>query len=201
MSAIGEVYKVAKAQTLIALCSTVPGYWFTVLFIDIIGRFTIQLVGFFFMTVFMFALAIPYHHWTLHNNRIGFVVMYSLTFFFANFGPNATTFVVPAEIFPARLRSTCHGISAAAGKAGAIVGAYGFLYAAQSRDPKKTDAGYPAGIGIRYSLIVLGVINLLGMAFTFLVPEPKGKSLEELSRENEEEIEPTTNTSNRTVPV
>ncbi|MBA0767192.1 hypothetical protein Gotri_016122 [Gossypium trilobum] len=120
MNAIHEVYKIARAQTLIALCSTVPGYWFTVALIDIMGRFAIQLMGFFFMTVFMFALAIPYHHWTLEPNRIGFVIMYSLTFFFANFGPNATTFVVPAEIFPARLRSTCHGISAAAGKAGAI---------------------------------------------------------------------------------
>lgn len=200
MNAIGEVYRVARAQTLIALCSTVPGYWFTVAFIDIIGRFAIQLMGFFFMTVFMFALAIPYHHWTLHDNRIGFIIMYSLTFFFANFGPNATTFVVPAEIFPARLRSTCHGISAAAGKAGAIVGAYGFLYASQSTNPKLTDPGYPTGIGIRNSLIVLGVINFLGMVFTFLVPEPNGKSLEELSGENEEdEVEPTT--ANRTVPV
>ncbi|GJV23302.1 inorganic phosphate transporter 1-4-like protein, partial [Tanacetum coccineum] len=160
-------------------------------FIDIIGRFAIQLMGFFFMTVFMFALAIPYHHWTLHDNRLGFVIMYSLTFFFANFGPNATTFVVPAEIFPARLRSTCHGISAAAGKAGAIVGAYGFLYASQSTNPDKTDKGYPPGIGIRYSLIVLGVINFLGMVFTFLVPEPNGRSLEEMSGENEEEMEPT----------
>ncbi|CAN4091849.1 unnamed protein product [Withania somnifera] len=183
MNAVQEVYKIARAQTLIALCSTVPGYWFTVAFIDIIGRFTIQLIGFFFMTVFMFAIAIPYHHWTLKENHIGFVVMYSLTFFFANFGPNATTFVVPAEIFPARLRSTCHGISAAAGKAGAIVGAYGFLYAAQNKDPTKTDAGYPAGIGIKNSLIVLGVINALGMICTFCVPEPKGKSLEEASQE------------------
>ncbi|CAH1412382.1 unnamed protein product [Lactuca virosa] len=201
MNAIGEVFRVARAQTLIALCSTVPGYWFTVAFIDIIGRFAIQLMGFFFMTVFMFALAIPYHHWTLHDNRIGFIIIYSLTFFFANFGPNATTFVVPAEIFPARLRSTCHGISAAAGKAGAIVGAYGFLYASQSSDPKKTDAGYPPGIGIKNSLIVLGVINFLGMLFTFLVPEPNGKSLEELSGENEEDDEVQQTTSNRTVPV
>ncbi|KAJ0609838.1 putative ABC-type phosphate transporter [Helianthus annuus] len=201
MSAIGEVYRVAKAQTLIAIFSTVPGYWFTVFFIDRMGRFAIQLMGFFFMTVFMFALAIPYHHWTQHENRIGFVVMYSLTFFFANFGPNSTTFVVPAEIFPARLRSTCHGISAAAGKAGAIVGAYGFLYASQSTNPKKTDAGYPTGIGIRYTLIILGVVNALGLLFTFLVPEPNGKSLEEMSGENEEDIEPTANTTNRTVPV
>ncbi|XP_059445422.1 low affinity inorganic phosphate transporter 1-like [Corylus avellana] len=174
MSALEEVFRIARAQTLIALCSTVPGYWFTVAFIDKIGRFTIQLMGFFFMTVFMFALAIPYHHWTLEANRIGFVVIYSLTFFFANFGPNATTFVVPAEIFPARLRSTCHGISAAAGKAGAIVGAFGFQYAEK-------------GIGVKSTLIILGVVNFLGIVFTFLVPESKGRSLEEMTGEGEEE--------------
>ncbi|XAR57422.1 Phosphate-transporting ATPase [Bertholletia excelsa] len=206
MNAVHEVFRVAKAQTLIALCSTVPGYWFTVALIDIIGRFTIQLMGFFFMTVFMFALAIPYDHWTHPKNRIGFVVMYSLTFFFANFGPNATTFVVPAEIFPARLRSTCHGISAAAGKAGAIVGAFGFLYAAQSTDKTKTDAGYPPGIGVKASLIVLGCVNFLGVLFTFCVPEPKGKSLEELSGENDDDgAEVSTSEQpgsyNRTVPV
>ncbi|AEE82693.1 inorganic phosphate transporter family protein [Arabidopsis thaliana] len=70
--------------------------------------------------------AVPYHHWTLPANRIGFVIFYSFTFFFSNFGPNATTFIVPAEIFPARIRSTCHGISAASGKAGAMVGSFGF---------------------------------------------------------------------------
>ncbi|KAG6774590.1 hypothetical protein POTOM_021950 [Populus tomentosa] len=185
MNAIDEVYRIARAQTLIALCSTVPGYWFTVAFIDRMGRFAIQLMGFFFMTVFMFALAIPYNHWTHKDNRIGFVVMYSLTFFFANFGPNATTFVVPAEIFPARLRSTCHGISAASGKLGAIVGAFGFLYLAQNKDKALADAGYPAGIGVKNSLLVLGVVNFFGMVFTFLVPESKGKSLEEMSGENE----------------
>lgn len=199
MNAIEEVQKIARAQTLIALCSTVPGYWFTVFLIDRIGRFTIQLIGFTMMTVFMFALAIPYHHWTLPGNHIGFVVLYSLTFFFANFGPNATTFVVSAEIFPARLRSTCHGISAACGKVGAMVGAFGFLYLAQPQDKTKADAGYPAGIGVRNSLIVLGVVNLLGLFFTFLVPESKGKSLEEMSRENEDSTEE--GADNKTVPV
>ncbi|XP_019181461.1 PREDICTED: inorganic phosphate transporter 1-4-like [Ipomoea nil] len=203
MNALEEVYRIARAQTLIALCSTVPGYWFTVALIDKMGRFAIQLMGFFFMTVFMFILAIPYTHWTHKDNRIGFVIMYSLTFFFANFGPNATTFVVPAEIFPARLRSTCHGISAAAGKAGAIIGAFGFLYAAQSSDPKKTDAGYPPGIGVRNSLIVLGCVNFLGILFTLLVPESKGKSLEEMSKENggEEESGSEMRAQGRTVPV
>lgn len=187
MNAIHEVFKISRAQTLIALCSTVPGYWFTVFLIDRIGRFTIQILGFAMMTIFMFALALPYNHWTHPDNRIGFVVMYALTFFFANFGPNATTFVVPAEIFPARLRSTCHGISAASGKAGAIIGAFGFLYLAQSPDPTKTDEGYPPGIGVKKSLIVLGVVNLLGLLFTFLVPEAKGRSLEDMSQENEDD--------------
>ncbi|KAF8014393.1 hypothetical protein BT93_H0275 [Corymbia citriodora subsp. variegata] len=174
MSALEEMYRIARAQTLIALCATVPGYWFTVALIDRIGRFIIQLMGFFFMSVFMFALAIPYHHWTLHENRIGFVVMYSLTFFFANFGPNATTFVVPAEIFPARLRSTCHGISAASGKAGSLLGTFGFVYAVDN-------------IGLRKTLMILGGSNFLGVLFTFLVPEAKGRSLEEISGEEEEE--------------
>ncbi|KAF7850619.1 hypothetical protein BT93_L5194 [Corymbia citriodora subsp. variegata] len=188
MNAIEEVFKIARAQTIIALCSTVPGYWFTVATIDHLGRFFIQMMGFGMMSIFMFAIAIPYHHWKEHS-KIGFVVMYSFTFFFANFGPNATTFIVPAEIFPARLRSTCHGISAAAGKAGAIVGAFGFLYAAQ--DPNKPDPGYKkgAGIGVKNALLVLGGINIAGMLFTLLVPEPKGRSLEELGGENMDETQ------------
>ncbi|XP_020201805.1 probable inorganic phosphate transporter 1-5 [Cajanus cajan] len=209
MNAIQEVFRVARATALIALCGTVPGYWFTVAFIDHLGRFFIQIMGFFFMTVFMFALAIPYHHWAKKEHRIGFLVLYAFTFFFANFGPNATTFVVPAEIFPARLRSTCHGISSAAGKAGAIVGAFGFLYASQDKDPKKRDAGYPAGIGMKNTLILLAVVNCLGLFFTFLVPESKGKSLEELSGENEDEEgnnhheqqQQGASSSGRTVPV
>ncbi|XP_042518055.1 inorganic phosphate transporter 1-4-like [Macadamia integrifolia] len=202
MNALEEVFKIARAQTLIALCSTVPGYWFTVGFIDIIGRFWIQLMGFFMMTLFMFALAIPYDHWH-HHNHLGFVVLYAFTFFFANFGPNATTFVVPAEIFPARLRSTCHGISAAAGKAGAIVGAFGFLYAAQNKDKALADAGYPAGIGVRNALFMLGVVNFFGMLFTLLVPESKGRSLEEISGENDDNdaVAQTSYDTNRTVPV
>ncbi|XP_004974252.1 inorganic phosphate transporter 1-6 [Setaria italica] len=192
MSALEELFRIARAQSLIALCGTVPGYWFTVALIDVVGRFKIQMMGFFFMTVFMLGMAFPYQHWT-SNHVAGFVVMYGFTFFFANFGPNATTFIVPAEIFPARLRSTCHGVSAASGKLGAIVGSFGFLYLAQSKDPAKTEHGYPAGIGVRNALFLLAGCNALGLLFTLLVPESKGKSLEEMSGDNDRD--------NRTVPV
>ncbi|MCO5606073.1 hypothetical protein L7F22_060260 [Adiantum nelumboides] len=179
MSALEEVYKISRAQALIALCSTVPGYWFTVATIDWLGRFTIQLMGFAMMTAFMFGLSIPYYA-LRDGQHLTFVVLYAFTFFFANFGPNSTTFIIPAEIYPARFRSTCHGISAAAGKAGAIVGAFGFHYAAQSRVEGQQDAGYPTGIGVRASLVMLGIINALGFLFTFLVPETKGRSLEDI---------------------
>ena len=191
MSAIEEVFKISKAQTLIALCGTVPGYWFTVLFLDHIGRFAIQLMGFSFMSVFMFALAIPYTHWTNTKNKIGFVVLYAITFFFSNFGPNTTTFFVPAEIFPARLRSTCHGISAATGKIGAIAGSLEFSYASESKNKTLDDAGYPPGIGMQNTLLILQGINAEGVFFTFLVPESKGKSLEELTGEIDEDREET----------
>ncbi|XP_042510890.1 inorganic phosphate transporter 1-4-like [Macadamia integrifolia] len=187
MNAIEETYMVARAQTIIALCGSVPGYWVSVALIDRIGRFAIQLMGFFMMTVFMLGLAIPYNHWTTPGNQAGFVIMYALTFFFANFGPNTTTFVVPAEIFPARFRSTCHGISSACGKAGAIIGAFGFLYAAQSPNKSLDDAGYPPGIGVKNALFVLAGADFLGFLFTFLVPEANGRSLEEISGDGEEE--------------
>lgn len=187
MSALEEVFKISRAQALIALCSTVPGYWVTVVTIDWLGRRRIQLMGFAMMTAFMFGLSIPYY--TLREgHQLTFIALYAFTFFFANFGPNTTTFIIPAELFPSRLRSTCHGISAAAGKAGAIIGAFGFLYAAQSSKEGEQEAGYPTGVGVRAALIILGVINCLGFFFTFLVPETMGLSLEQLSGENNVEV-------------
>ncbi|CAA2990066.1 inorganic phosphate transporter 1-11-like [Olea europaea subsp. europaea] len=52
----------------------------------------------------------------LPNNRKSQMGVYGVTCFFANFGHNSTTFVLPAELFPMRVRSTCHMQSAASGK-------------------------------------------------------------------------------------
>jgi PHS family inorganic phosphate transporter-like MFS transporter len=52
-----------------------------------------------------------------------FIALYGLTFFWSNCGPNTTTFVLPSECFPTESRATCHGMSAAAGKVGAVIGA------------------------------------------------------------------------------
>lgn len=52
-----------------------------------------------------------------------FLVVYGLTFFFCNGGPNTTTYIMAAESFPTGIRATCSGWSAAAGKSGAAIGA------------------------------------------------------------------------------
>lgn len=62
--------------------------------------------------------------------------------------------------------------------------AFGFLYATRSKNPNKTDPGCSPGVGVQNALIILGVANFLRLMCTLLVPEIKGKSLEELSCEN-----------------
>lgn len=183
VNAYKEAFQVAKVQALIAVCSAIPGYWATVFCIDRIGRVRIQMMGFFFMAAGLLAIGIPYYStWDDQGKNVGFMFLYGLTFFFANFGPNTTTFIVPAELFPARFRSTCHGISGAFGKVGAIVGSVGFLWASHNKKEK----GYPKAIGMKYSLVILAGVCFIGVAVTyFFTRETKGRSLEE--NENEDD--------------
>jgi PHS family inorganic phosphate transporter-like MFS transporter len=60
INALEEMYHLSKAMSLIALVAIVPGYWFTVFFIDRIGRFIIQLGGFLLMSIFMAILGFKY---------------------------------------------------------------------------------------------------------------------------------------------
>ncbi|MED6225909.1 Low affinity inorganic phosphate transporter 8 [Stylosanthes scabra] len=191
MNAIREVYELSRAMFVVALLTTVPGYWCTVFFIDKIGRYTIQLVGFLAMSVSMWFLGHNYGDYRgqsecgpdarteyCNGKPQMFAILYGVSLFFANFGPNSTTFIVPAELFPARFRSTCHGLSAAAGKSGAIIGAFLVQNYIDNSDNRTK--------GMKKAILGLSVINLIGFFCTFLVPETQGRSLEEISGENKE---------------
>ncbi|KAL7555848.1 hypothetical protein ACA910_017350 [Epithemia clementina (nom. ined.)] len=72
-------------------------------------------------------------YWTDLRRRspLLLVILYGMTFFFANYGPNTTTFVLPALVYSPECRSTWNGFSAAAGKLGALFGATFFAPAAR----------------------------------------------------------------------
>ena len=54
------------------------------------------------------------------------IIIYFGSSFFGQCGPNCTTFLIPAEVFPTEMRSLCHGISASCGKLGALFAAIMF---------------------------------------------------------------------------
>jgi MFS family permease len=147
----------------------VPGYIVAILLLDKTGRRRIQWVGFFMMSLmFLLIGLIP----AVTQNAAPFILLYGISYFFTEFGPNTTTFVYPAEIFPVEVRTTGHGISAGAGKMGAFVGAYLF--------PDMLASSW----GVRGAEIVAGIVAAAGLLLTVtLLPEPRGRSLEELSAE------------------
>eukprot|EP00658_Telonema_sp_P-2_P047632 TRINITY_DN36236_c0_g1_i1.p1 TRINITY_DN36236_c0_g1~~TRINITY_DN36236_c0_g1_i1.p1 ORF type:complete len:428 (+),score=67.57 TRINITY_DN36236_c0_g1_i1:185-1468(+) len=114
---------------------SMPGYILSILFLDSIGRKRLQCWGFVLVAV-LFAIMSSIHKHLLDNTTL-YIALYSLTFLFVDFGPNVTTFIIPVEAFPTPMRATCHGVSAAVGKVGAVVGVGLFK-------PLQDAAGIPA---------------------------------------------------------
>jgi MFS transporter, PHS family, inorganic phosphate transporter len=102
-----------------------PGYAVAALTMDKLGRKTIQGLGFAMMAVTFGLLAlIP----NIEKLIYPVLIICGLSYFFTEFGPNATTFVYPSEIFPVKVRTTGHGIAAAVGKLGGFVGVFTFPF-------------------------------------------------------------------------
>lgn len=169
---------------LILICGgSLPGYWFTVFTVDIIGRKPIQLFGFFILTV-MFCL-IGFDYYNLSGKDL--LGLYIICEFFQNFGPNTTTFLIPGEIFPTRYRSTAHGISAGCGKIGAIIAqtALGTLINHGCKENNK-----PQNCWLNHVMEIFALFMLLGFLTALLIPETKRMTLEEVSEKYHDEVDP-----------
>jgi len=99
----------------------VPGYILAAKYVDRIGRKNLQVCGFLVMGVCYTLIALIPH---IAHELVLFIIIFGLSFFFVNFGPNTTTFLIPSEIYPTAIRARAHGISAAIGKIGAFVGVF-----------------------------------------------------------------------------
>ncbi|KAI2507456.1 sugar transporter [Fragilaria crotonensis] len=131
-----NVIKKAATNSLILALIALPGYGVSALLMgkklcnNLLTPRYVQMQGFVIMGLLYAVIGAC---WTeLRRAPALLVFLYGMTFFFANFGPNTTTFVFPSLIYSHDCRSTLNGISAAAGKAGALVGATLFAPAAAS---------------------------------------------------------------------
>jgi MFS family permease len=151
-------------QLAIFIAAAVPGYLLAIAKLDTIGHRRLQLLGFAMMgACFLAIAAVP----GMTTMVAPFLAVYGVSYFFTEFGPNMTTFVMPSEIYPVTMRATGHGISAGIGKLGAFTGV--FLFPILS-----------ASLGLRGTLLLTAAVAAAGFALTLVLPEPAGRSLEDM---------------------
>jgi MFS family permease len=179
----------------------IPGYLLSVMFIEKVGRKNIQMMGFTVMAVLFCICGFAYDFLLGAESGSGgkyvFLLIYSLTFLFryeiilaflaisifqkfivcpfiSNFGPNMTTFVIPGEIYPAEVRATCHGFSAASGKLGAATGAYLFPLILGP-----AGSSHPTREGMISAMYACAMVAVAGLIVTnLLIPSYSGLTLE-----------------------
>lgn len=119
--------KKAATYSLVLACIALPEYILSafvmgnrVCYVTQTPKF-VQMQGFVCMTL-LYAIIGAY--WS-YLKRVPWllVLLFGSTFFFANYGPNTTTFAFPSLVYSPECRSTRNGISAAAGKTGALLAA------------------------------------------------------------------------------
>ncbi len=172
---IGLISPNSSTMTTIAIqlgifvVAAVPGYILAIARMDKVGHRKLQLIGFVMMGLCFAVIAlVP----GMTTAVLPFLVAYGISYFFTEFGPNVTTFVMPGELYPVSVRATGHGISAGIGKFGAFIGVFLFPVLQTS-------------LGLRSTLLLTAGVSALGALLTLVLPEPAGRSLDEISGQDD----------------
>ena len=168
---IGMISPHSSAMTTIAIqlaifvVAALPGYALAITRIDSMGHRRLQLLGFGMMALCFATIGLVPGATTA---VAPFLIAYGISYFFTEFGPNVTTFILPGEVFPVSVRATGHGISAGVGKLGAFIGVFLFPVLQTT-------------LGLRGTLLLTAGVAVLGGLLTLVLPEPARRSLHDIS--------------------
>ena len=156
-------------QLAVFAVAAAPGYLIAAAMMDRMGRKSIQILGFSMMAItFAIIALVP----NVETFVLPFLIVYGISYFFTEFGPNSTTFVYPAELFPVKGRTTGHGIASSAGKLGGFIGVFLFPI-------------FMHWHGLLAAESAAAIVSVLGIVVTVtMLPETNGRSLEELSADD-----------------
>jgi MFS transporter, PHS family, inorganic phosphate transporter len=169
----GSLLNHTLIQLAVFAVAAAPGYLIAAAMMDRMGRKSIQILGFAMMALTFAVIALVPN---VETFVLPFLIVYGISYFFTEFGPNSTTFVYPAELFPVKGRTTGHGIASSAGKLGGFIGVFLFPI-------------FMHWHGLLAAESAAAIVSVLGIIVTVtMLPETKGKSLEELSPDQPREI-------------
>ena len=140
----------------------VIGFALNILSVEKYGRIKLQILGFIGMAVGTAVVGL----FGAHAHSAGVIIGFMIFNLMVNLGPNATTYLLPVEVFPTQLRSTGHGFAAACGKIGATIGVFFLPTAAHA-------------FGLTHTMTVIGILSIIGAVVTLLCRvETQGLALE-----------------------
>jgi len=147
----------------------IVGFAINILLVDKWGRIRLQALGFAGMALGLTILAIAMLLPGAGQSHVMLILVgFSLFNLLMNMGPNATTFILPAELFSTEVRASGHGFAAGCAKLGGSLGI--FLLPIM-----KASWGIPA------TILMMGFVCLLGLLITLVFQiETRGRSLEDL---------------------
>lgn len=157
----------------------VLGFIGAILLVERVGRIPLQISGFAMMAVGLVLLGYTSGLPGGGDEHLALIFIgFALFNFFMNMGPNATTYALPAEVFPSDIRAAGHGFAAGTAKLGAAIGVFFF--------PILMDA-----IGQSALLYGLAGVSIIALIITWVLRiEPAGKSLDEISGRKASAIRP-----------
>lgn len=96
-----------------------------------------------------------------------------LLIFSLNWGCNVSTYVLPIEIFPKKIRSSFHGLAACSGKVGALIGSLCFTFLNKT----SSSASQHGSSGISVTFFVCSLLSFIGLFVTWVFIDPPYENL------------------------